>query len=242
MEQHDLTSSLYWVRDCRLAHDFPPTDHALDEPDGLLAIGGDLSPERLVHAYSLGIFPWYSDGQPVLWWTPNPRSVLKPAAVHVSKSLAKTMRKAVFAVCWDRAFEQVIDACAAPRGAHAGTWITTDMRSAYLELHQRGVAHSVECWRDGVLCGGLYGIAIGRAFFGESMFSRERDASKVAFVHLCRLLDHWGYSLIDCQIHTQHLERLGAGCVSRREFEALLRASLEQAVSSSAWRETGHPM
>ena len=241
MDRHDLTSSLYWVLDCRLAQDFPPTDHALDEPDGLLAIGGDLSVERLVHAYSRGIFPWYSDGQPILWWTPNPRSILEPEAVHLSKSLARKIRKGLFNLEWDLAFERVINACAAPRDPHGGTWITSDMRDAYLELYRCGIAHSVECWRDGVLCGGLYGIAIGRIFFGESMFSHERDASKVAFIHLCRLLGDWGYRLIDCQIHTPHLERLGARCVSRHDFETMLHTCVDQTVSPSAWQHPGRP-
>ena len=242
MDQHDLTSSLYWVLDCRLAQDFPSTDRALDEPDGLLAIGGDLSPERILNAYMKGIFPWYSDGQPILWWTPNPRSVLEPDAIHISRSLAKTIRNGGFEVSFDRCFERIVDACAAPRTHQGGTWITTEMRDAYCQLHERGAAHSLECWRDGELCGGLYGIAIGSVFFGESMFSHVRDASKVTFAQLCTWLDDWNYRLIDCQIHTSHLEHLGARRMARSEFEAQLAAWVGQSPAATAWQQSGKPL
>ena len=241
MDQHDLTSSLYWVLDCRLEQDFPATDRALDEPDGLLAIGGDLSPDRILDAYAQGIFPWYSDGQPILWWTPNPRSVMEPDAIRISRSLAKTMRNGGFELTVDGFFEAVVEACAAPRGPQAGTWITTDMRDAYCELHERGAAHSVECWRDGELCGGLYGIAIGSVFFGESMFSLVRDASKVAFAHLCSTLRKWDYRLIDCQIHTPHLERLGARRIPRSEFETLLERWVGRSAAATAWQQPEVP-
>ncbi len=241
MDQHDLTSSLYWVLDCRLAQDFPTTDRALDEPDGLLAIGGDLSPERLLHAYARGIFPWYSDGQPILWWTPDPRSVMEPDAIHIPRSLAKTVRNGGFKRTFDRCFERVVNACAAPRAPQAGTWITAEMRDAYCRLHERGAAHSVECWRAGELVGGLYGIAVGSVFFGESMFSHRRDASKVAFVHLCRWLDEWGYRLIDCQIHTPHLERLGAHPMPRAEFETRLAQWINHGPTAHAWQERESP-
>ena len=235
MDAHDLTSSLYWVSDCRLAQDFPTTDRALADPDGLLAIGGDLNPERIVSAYRRGIFPWYSDGQPILWWTPARRSVLRPTDCRISRSLAKTIRNAGFRVTWDEDFDAVLEACAAPRVHQVGTWITSEMKRAYHNLHHRGTAHSLECWHDDVLVGGLYGVALGRVYFGESMFSTMRDASKVAFAELCRMLGEWGYELIDCQIHTPHLERLGACSIRRASFEAQLRALRDAAPAASAW-------
>ena len=239
MDTHDLTNSLYWVGDRVLAADFPPTDRALSEPDGLLAIGGDLSPERLLEAYARGIFPWFSEGQPILWWSPDPRSALAPSQVQVSHSLRKTLRNGAFDVSWDEDFHAVIEACAAPRARQTGTWITGEMRAAYEVLHQRGVAHSIECRRDGRLCGGLYGLALGRVFFGESMFSQARDASKLAFVTLCRRLGDWGYRLIDCQIHTPHLESLGARKMPRADFEAELARSIAQPPAADAWRARG---
>jgi leucyl/phenylalanyl-tRNA--protein transferase len=202
---------------------FPPLDHALDEPPGLLAAGGDLAPERLLAAYRRGIFPWYSAGQPVLWWSPDPREVLFPAELHRSRSLARTLRSAGFAVRFDSAFEGVIDACAAPRAAGTGTWITAEMRTAYLALHRAGYAHSVEVWRDGTLAGGLYGVALGRVFFGESMFARARDASKVALVRLCERWAAQGGELIDCQLASAHLRRLGSRPIAREEFARRLR-------------------
>ncbi len=205
---------------------FPPVEHALRDPDGLLAIGGDLTPQRLLRAYRAGIFPWYSEGQPILWWSPDPRMVLLPGALHVSRSLCKTLRRQRFRLSMDQAFEEVITACAAPRRDDAGTWITDEMRIAYCRLHQRGHAHSVEAWQAGELVGGLYGVALGGVFFGESMFSRVSDASKVAFVHLVRQLERWGFGLVDCQVHTGHLARLGARPIPRTEFMQRLRAGL----------------
>src|SRR5688572_23427847 len=179
---------------------FPPLERALDEPQGLLAAGGDLSPERLLAAYARGIFPWYSPGQPVLWWSPDPRAVLFPEEFHCSRSLARTLRRGRFQFAIDQNFEGVIDACAAPREHSVGTWITPEMRAAYCGLHRRGFAHSVETYRDGELVGGLYGIRLGGVFFGESMFSRERDASKLALAHLARLAPARGIKVIDCQV------------------------------------------
>jgi len=201
---------------------FPEVDRALREPDGLLAIGGDLSVPRLLQAYRQGIFPWYGPGQPILWWSPDPRLVLRPGNLRISRSLARTLRKAVIKVTLDTDFAAVVRACAAPREAASGTWIGAEMQAAYTDLHRQGYAHSVECWHEGRLVGGLYGVSIGRVFFGESMFTRMSDASKVALVHLVRQLDHWDFPLIDCQVYTRHLEGLGATSMSRQEFTRIL--------------------
>ena len=201
---------------------FPPLDQALDEPEGLLAAGGDLSAARLMAAYRRGIFPWYSAGQPVLWWAPNPREVLAPSEFKCSRSLAKSLRNRGFDVSFDRAFGDVVRACAARRENSAGTWITPEMHAAYADLHARGHAHSVEVRLGGELVGGLYGVLLGGVFFGESMFSRERDASKVA---LARLVDRAvvaGLQLIDCQLPTPHLRSLGSKPMPRDEFGALV--------------------
>lgn len=206
----------------RTSLDFPPLERALREPDGLLAAGGDLSPERLLAAYRHGCFPWFSAGQPILWWSPDPRMVLFPEELHVSRSLRKTLRRSDFTITFDQDFAAVIGACAAPRSYADGTWITPAMQAAYLELHRRGLAHSVEVWQHGQLVGGLYGLALGRLFFGESMFSRVSDASKVAFVSLVEQLRACGFVLIDCQMHTQHLASLGARPIPRHEFAAYL--------------------
>lgn len=206
--------------------DFPSVELALREPDGLLAIGGDLSVERLKTAYQKGIFPWYSKGQPVLWWSPDPRMVLVPDEIKVSHSLAKKIRKKNFTVTFDLQFQDVIYACSEPRlekGQQQNeTWIVDEMIEAYVLLHEAGYAHSVEYWQDEKLVGGLYGIAIGEVFFGESMFSRVSDASKIAFVYLTRQLKKWGFKLIDCQVYTSHLESLGAKMISRKQFISLL--------------------
>lgn len=201
---------------------FPDVELALQEPDGLLAVGGKLATEWILQAYRRGIFPWYGQGQPILWWAPDPRLVLFPKNLRVSRSLKKTIKKGLFTVTLDKAFEAVIDACARPRPGQSGTWITPEMRSAYVELHHAGHAHSVESWYDGRLAGGLYGIAIGHVFFGESMFTEMSDASKTAFVTLVRQLQRWGFSLIDCQVYTQHLASLGAATIPRKEFTAIL--------------------
>ena len=203
---------------------FPPITTALDDPNGLLAAGDDLSPARLLAAYRNGIFPWYSAGQPVLWWSPDPRMVLHTAELRVSRSLAKAVRQQVFEVRVDTAFDAVMRACAEPRPEQGGTWITDDVLAAYGRLFRAGYAHSVESWRDGELVGGLYGVSIGRMFFGESMFARATDASKVALVHLVRQLRDWDFPLIDCQQETGHLASLGARPIPRQVFaEALLR-------------------
>jgi leucyl/phenylalanyl-tRNA--protein transferase len=199
---------------------FPPLEQALDEPEGLLAAGGDLSPARLMAAYRRGIFPWYSAGQPVLWWAPDPREVLEPAEFRCSRSLAKTLRNRGFEVTFDRDFADVVAACAARREHSTGTWITPEMHAAYCELRLRGRAHSVEVRLDGQLVGGLYGVLLGRVFFGESMFSRERDASKVALAWLANRALVAGLQLIDCQLPTPHLRSLGSKPVSRHEFSA----------------------
>lgn len=197
---------------------FPPIDQALDEPEGLLAAGGDLSVPRLLAAYRRGIFPWYSAGQPVLWWSPNPREILVPAEFKCSRSLAKTIRNRGFEVAFDRDFAAVMRGCAARREHSAGTWITPEMHAAYCELHLRGHAHSVEVRLGDELVGGLYGVLMGRVFFGESMFSRERDASKTALAHLVEKGIAAGLELIDCQLPTEHLRSLGSRPISRGEF------------------------
>jgi leucyl/phenylalanyl-tRNA--protein transferase len=204
---------------------FPPP--WLAEPDGLLAVGGDLSQSRLLLAYRNGIFPWYEEGQPILWWSPNPRLVLFPREMHVSRRLARTVRGGAFSVTFDTAFSQVIRKCGDFRGpGRNGTWITSDMRAAYTALHRAGYAHSVETWREGVLVGGLYGVSLGGCFFGESMFSEVSDASKVALAALSARLDAEGFTLIDCQMHTPHLERLGAREITRKAFLELLSQGL----------------
>ena len=216
---------------------FPDPALAETEPNGLLAVGGDLSPARLVNAYRRGIFPWYSEGQPILWWSPDPRLVLWPGDVHLSRSLRKTLRSGRFRVSLDAAFGAVIRGCAAPRPGAEGTWIVPDMVAAYERLHVLGIAHSAEAWRDGTLVGGLYGVALGRVFFGESMFSRVSDASKVAFVHLVRRIAGWGYALIDCQMHTAHLERLGAVTIPRDAFLATVERAVRAEPAAGAWAD-----
>ena len=217
--------------------DFPPSQLALDEPNGLLAVGGDLSPDRLLSAYRRGIFPWYEEGQPILWWTPDPRMVLFPEECHVSRSLAKIFRQARFRLSVDTAFAQVIEACAAPRKGAPGTWITPKMRQAYINLHELGYAHSVEVWNAGQLVGGIYGVAMGAVFFGESMFSRCPNASKVAFVSLARQLARWGYRVMDCQVANDHLFTLGAREIPRAEFEKMLNDHTDKAPLRQNWRE-----
>jgi leucyl/phenylalanyl-tRNA---protein transferase len=204
---------------------FPPLEQALDEPEGLLAAGGDLSPQRLLAAYRRGIFPWYSAGQPVLWWSPNPREVLLPQEFKCSRSLAKTLRNRGLEVTFDREFAAVVEACAARREHSTGTWITPEMLSAYCRLFDEGHAHSVEVRLQGQLVGGLYGVLLGRVFFGESMFSRERDASKVALAHLAEKSVVAGVQLIDCQLATPHLRSLGSKPMSRGDFSKLVAAA-----------------
>ncbi|WP_439134565.1 leucyl/phenylalanyl-tRNA--protein transferase [Pseudomaricurvus sp.] len=202
--------------------DFPSTRLALTDPNGLLAVGGDLSPAQLLAAYQRGIFPWFDESQPILWWSPSPRLVLKPSELHISKSMRKLLRKAPFRVTTDTAFEEVIESCAEPRDDQDGTWITEEMQAAYIHLHQLGFAHSVEVWDGEDLIGGLYGIALGKVFFGESMFSRASNASKYGFITLIQALDALNFGIIDCQVHTHHLSSLGAREVSRKTFEEYL--------------------
>ena len=215
--------------------DFPSVDLALQEPDGLLAVGGDLSVDRLVNAYRHGIFPWYSDDQPILWWSPDPRLVLYPSQVKINRSLAKSLRKELFTVRFDTAFKDVIQACAAPRSDEEGTWITDDMQQAYLRLHEAGYAHSIECWQDDKLVGGLYGIALGKVFFGESMFSRVTEASKIALVYLCAHLVKWQFSMIDCQVETEHLINMGAVSIPRCDFVQQLECEALLTSSQTTW-------
>lgn len=212
--------ALPWLNPDTVA--FPPVSQALTAPDGLLAAGGDLTPEWLFTAYQQGIFPWYEEGQPILWWSPNPRLIIIPGQLHISRSLRKVLRKQAFSVTLDSCFEAVIGACAEPREDAGGTWITEEMQDAYCRFHQAGCAHSVEVWSDGALVGGLYGVAIGRVFFGESMFSRVSDASKVALAYLTQQLQDWGFELIDCQVSNPHLRSLGARDIPREEFQELL--------------------
>ncbi|MCC7485447.1 MAG: leucyl/phenylalanyl-tRNA--protein transferase [Burkholderiales bacterium] len=222
-----------WLRP---GDDFPPIGRALREPNGLLAAGGDLSVARLVDAYRRGIFPWFSDGQPILWWSPDPRMVLVPGELKVSRSLGKRLKRRDFEVRADTAFGAVVRACAAPRAGQPGTWITPGMVEAYEALHRAGHAHCVETWIDGDLAGGLYGVALGRAFFGESMFARVTDASKIALAHLARQLARWRYGLIDCQMATAHLARLGAREIPRAQFMRRLAELVNYPGGPGAWR------
>jgi len=228
-------SAPYWLspQDPEL---FPDVELALTDPDGLLAIGGDLSVERLLAAYRQGIFPWYSEQQPVLWWSPNPRSVLFPEELKISRSLRKTLRKNRFQVTFDQAFADVITRCAAPRKDGLGTWITGEMQQAYRHLHAAGFAHSVEAWYQDQLVGGLYGVAMGKVFFGESMFANMTDASKVAFVVLTGHLQQWQFGLIDCQVETEHLNSLGARNIPRRQFIDYLDEYCDQPGMAGHWK------
>lgn len=228
-------STIRWLAPGDPPEAFPPAAHALDEPNGLLAAGGDLTPERLLAAYVRGIFPWYEEGQPILWWCPNPRSILRPAALKVSRSLRKTLAKRAFEITADTAFDRVVQGCAAPRPTQTGTWITPEMARAYGRLHRLGWAHSFETWQDGQLVGGLYGVAIGRVFFGESMFSRATDASKVALVHAVRHLQATDFALIDCQIASRHIESLGARTMPRAVFLEELATLCQPAGTPGPW-------
>ncbi|MEW6165431.1 MAG: leucyl/phenylalanyl-tRNA--protein transferase [Pseudomonadota bacterium] len=219
---------------------FPPASIALTDPNGLLCAGADLSPQRLVAAYRRGIFPWFSPGEPILWWSPDPRMVLFPDRIKISRSLAKTLRNADYTVRLDTACDRVIAACAAtPRAGQTGTWIVGEMQAAYLRLHGLGIVHSVETWQDGKLVGGLYGVAIGRAFFGESMFSHRTDASKIALAHLCAYLTAREFGIIDCQMETAHLASLGARPIPRDEFLARVAALVDAGDAPDRWPANG---
>ncbi len=227
---------LHWIPDGAPADDFPPVERALSDPDGLLAAGGDLAPERLLAAYRRGIFPWFAEGQPILWWSPNPRTVFRPDGVHVSRSLARRLRRGEYRITLDDDFDAVIAGCAAPRGDDGGTWITADMRLAYQRLHQLGHAHSVEVRApSGELVGGLYGVALGTAFFGESMFSRATDASKIALVMLARQLRRWGFAFIDAQVGNPHLFRMGAEQWPRDRFITTLEKAVATPARTGRW-------
>lgn len=215
---------------------FPAVDLALTDPNGLLAVGGCLSPRRLINAYRRGVFPWYGEGEPILWWSPDPRLILRPACFHLSRSLRRCLRRQEFALSFDRAFEHVVQACSEPRSYASGTWLNVDMKRAYCELHRIGVAHSFEAWQGNDLVGGVYGVAVGKVFFGESMFHRIRNASKAAFAYACACLDQWGFVLIDCQVHTPHLVSLGAVEIRRGEFIELLRSYCDLPVMGQAWK------
>jgi leucyl/phenylalanyl-tRNA--protein transferase len=215
---------------------FPPVARALDEPNGLLAAGGGLSVPRLVDAYSNGIFPWFSEGDPVLWWSPDPRMVLPTDGMRISRSLRRRLRRDEFELTFDRAFADVLRGCAAPRQHESGTWLVPAMRRAYERMFDAGLAHSVEVWMDGELAGGLYGVVLGRMFFGESMFTRRTDASKMAIALLAAQLQRWGFPWIDCQMRTQHLASLGAHDVSRREFVRVIKALIGGQSVPSPWR------
>jgi leucyl/phenylalanyl-tRNA--protein transferase len=226
-----------------LLHDntpFPPLEQALRTPNGLLAAGGSLTPARLLDAYRHGIFPWFNADDPILWWSPDPRMALFPQEFKISHSLRKTLRSRHYEVRTDTAFEQVMRACAAPRNGQAGTWIHEDMIAAYSALHRIGFAHSVETWMDGELVGGLYGMSIGRMFYGESMFSRRSDASKVALAHLTAQLRRWNFGMIDCQMNTPHLSSLGAREIPRTEFVQRLQELIHYPDIGPIWRFDNH--
>lgn len=225
-------SQLPWIDPEQLW--FPPAEEALTEPDGLLALGGDLAPERLLLAYRQGIFPWYSEEQPILWWSPDPRCVLFPEQLHIARSLRRTLNRQSFSITCDQAFRRVIHLCGATRAE--GTWITADMEAAYNELHKLGFAHSFEAWTpSGELVGGLYGLALGRCFFAESMFSLETNASRVVMVHFAGQLSRWGYRLIDCQVPSSHLMRMGAVTIPRSRFLSILQENVSQSPEQDSW-------
>lgn len=214
---------------------FPPLENALTSPNGLLAAGGDLSASRLLSAYRNGIFPWFNEDEPILWWSPDPRMVLFPNELKISRSLAKLIRKNNYTIQTDAHFVEVMQACAAPRKDQQGTWIHPEMINAYTELHRLGLAHSVETWIDGALAGGLYGVALGKIFFGESMFSRSPNASKIAFAYLVRQLSKWEFAVIDCQVKTTHLASLGAREIPRHVFRQLLERHIQDVTYGEKW-------
>ena len=220
----------------RLSEEILFPDPSLAERDGLLAVGGDLSTDRLLLAYESGIFPWYNEDEPILWFSPNPRCVLFPKSLKVSKSMRQVLRKEEFEITYDQAFSEVIEACAQiPRHGQAGTWITSEMKEAYIRLHKEGYAHSAEAWQDGKLVGGLYGVSLGNAFFGESMFARKSNASKAAFITFVNMLENKGFAMIDCQTPTRHLASLGAVNMRRSDFLVLLRNCLRKETLRGSW-------
>ena len=214
---------------------FPPVD--LAERSGILAVGGDLSPERLIEAYRHGIFPWYSDGDPILWWSPDPRFVLFPAETYISKTMRQVLRRKIFDISCDTDFRAVMRGCQEPRRREKGTWITEEMMEAYVGLHESGIAHSIEAWQNSELAGGLYGISLGRCFFGESMFTRVSNASKAAFISLSVRLRELGFLIIDCQVYTSHLESLGARHIPRNEYISILEEGLKYETMQGSWKD-----
>jgi leucyl/phenylalanyl-tRNA---protein transferase len=235
------TTRFFCLANRTWSNTLPSPRLALDDPNGLLAVGGALTTHTLIQAYSAGIFPWYSFGQPILWWSPSPRAVLEPTEFHASRSLLRSLRRYAWQVTVDTDFAGVLQACAAPRRDQSGTWLTPEMQTAYLELHRTGYAHSLECWQDDALIGGIYGVALGQVFFGESMFSRVSDGSKVALYALCRRLQHWGYRILDCQVPNPHLVSLGMSLLTRDQFCALVREASAAPVVDDAWMQVRHP-
>ncbi len=228
-------SQIFWLEPTSPVTAFPDVELALTEPNGLLAAGGDVSPERLIAAYQRGIFPWYSEGEPILWWSPNPRSIIYPRELNISRSLKKVLKRGLFHVTLDNAFSEVLHACARPRDGAPGTWLTPPLQESLQRLHQLGHAHSVECWSEGELVGGLYGLAFGKVFFGESMFSTRSNASKVALVRLCQQLSRWNFALIDCQVKSDHLTSLGAMDITRKEFIDLVNKWSHTTTHQGKW-------
>jgi leucyl/phenylalanyl-tRNA--protein transferase len=229
------TPRIHWIKSSDPPDSFPTADSAFELPDGLLAAGGDLSRERLLYAYAHGIFPWYSEGQPILWWSPDPRCIILPAELSIPRRSLRAIRNSGFHISFNRAFDRVIDECAAERPGQGNTWITDEMNTAYNELHRSGWAHSIEVWENDALVGGMYGIAIGKAFFGESMFSRVNNASKAAMLAVCAVLVHNGFALLDCQVASRHLMSLGAQLLSRDDFLLLLAGACGDGAPFDAW-------
>ena len=221
---------------------FPPLETALATPNGLLAAGGELSPDRLIEAYRSGIFPWFNEGEPILWWSPDPRMVILPSELRVSRSLNKILKKRDYEIRVDHAFSRVMQACAAPRKGQSGTWINPEMISAYTMLHEIGLAHSVETWMDDELVGGLYGVSQGGMFFGESMFSHRPNASKIAFVQMMRQLQRWGFGMVDCQMKTAHLASFGAREIPRIEFSQRLAELIGHPDRGGEWHFDDQPV
>ncbi len=216
--------------------EFPPVDHA--NPDGIVASGGNLSPGMLISAYKQGIFPWYNEGEEILWWSPDPRFVIFPEEVIVSRSMADILKKQVFQFTVDKDFPRVIKSCGSvPRKGQKGTWITPDMVKAYIKLHDLGFAHSVEAWKNEKLAGGIYGISLGKCFFGESMFSFQSNASKAALITLCNMLEHADFSILDCQVYTEHLDSMGAEMIPRKDFIAMVNKGLEKKTIRGNWHD-----
>jgi len=233
---------IHWISEEDPPHAFPPIDSAFEVPDGLLAAGGDLSEDRLLYAYAHGIFPWFSDGQPILWWSPDPRCILVPAQLRVSRRSRRSLRNSEFTVSFNRDFGTVIDECAKDRPGQDDTWITEEMNAAYRRLNESGWAHSIEIRRDDKVVGGLYGIAIGKVFFGESMFTREDNASKAAMLALCNVLQRHEFSLLDCQIVSPHLVSIGDVTIERHQFAATLAKACGAPEKLASWPADGRPI